>query len=392
MNLLAWCLVASLCFGTLQEGAHVSIEQLPEIKELPDPFLKRDGSRISKRDEWKEQRKALLESVLRYEYGALPPVPRNVQAKEVAVKELEEGVGLERELLLSMGPKRSITTRLFLSVPSGARKFPVIVVGDLGWGRVKPEIVLAVLRRGYAIAEFSRNEIASDDAQPTGVFSAYPNYHGGRISAWAWGYHRVIDYLVTQSFVNSKCLVVTGHSRGGKAALLAGATDERIALTAPNNSGCGGAGCFRVVNTDPTPTRGEDITAILKNFPFWFEPQFGEFIGKVAQLPFDQHTVKALIAPRALLSTEALGDHWANPHGTQLTYLAAKEVYAFFGVKNRIGIHFREGEHEHNLYDWETLLEFADMQFFNRRSSRSFLSLPFERQTQAFSWSAPQKP
>jgi hypothetical protein len=197
---------------------------------------------------------------------------------------------------------------------------------------------------------------------------------------------------VKQTFVDKKRISVTGHSRGGKAALLAGATDTRIALTAPNNSGCGGAGCFRVVNTALTPTRGEDIAAILKNFPFWFEPQFGEFIGKVDRLPFDQHTVKALVAPRALLSTEALGDYWANPRGTQLTHLAAQEVYAFLGVKSRIGIHFREGGHEHNLYDWETLLDFADMQFFKKSPARAFSALAFEKQAGAYSWSAPQQP
>src|SRR5205823_14582644 len=130
--------------------------------------------------------------------------------------------------------------------------------------------------------------------------------------------HRVVDYLSTLDVIDKKHIAATGHSRGGKAALLAGATDERIALTAPNNSGCGGAGCYRF-----QADKSEDITAILKNFPFWFEPRFHEFIGRIDRLPIDQHTVKALVAPRALLSTEALDDLWANPKGTQQTYLAA---------------------------------------------------------------------
>src|SRR5262249_28075764 len=158
-----------------------------------------------------------------------------------------------------------------------------------------------------------------------------------------------------------------GHSRGGKATLLAGATDTRIALTAPNNSGCGGAGCYRFQGE-----KSEDIAAILKNFPFWFQPHFAEFIGHEDRLPFDQHTLKALVAPRALLSTEALGDLWANPSGTQQTYLAAREVFAFLGASEHIGIVFRPGGHEHNAEDWTTLLDFADRQLLGKSSTRLF--------------------
>src|SRR5205085_10381446 len=174
--------------------------------------------------------------------------------------------GTERELLLTMGPKQAIQTRLFLSVPAGKGAFPVIIRGDLGWGRVDPAIVAEITKRGYILAEFSRVEIAPDSAEKGGVYAAYPDYEGGRLAAWAWGYHRVVDYLLTQKdLVDPKRIAITGHSRGGKAALLAGATDTRIALTAPNNSGCGGAGCYRFPGD-----KSEGIADILKNFPFWF--------------------------------------------------------------------------------------------------------------------------
>jgi hypothetical protein len=360
------------------------IEALPAIAELPDPFRLPDGKRLQTRAEWESQRKRLLALLLQYEYGPLPPVPKNVAGAEIAARPLESGLGVEKEIRLTMGPGNAITTRLFLTIPPGNGPFPVLITGDLGWGRKTPEIVAAVVKRGYLLAEFSRVEIAPDSAEKSGLYAAYPDYDGGRLAAWAWGYHRMVDYLTTLPFVDAKRIGVTGHSRGGKTALLAGATDERIALTAPNNSGCGGAGCFRVQGE-----KSEDIAAILKNFPFWFQPRFSEFIGKVERLPFDQHTLKALVAPRALLSTEALGDLWANPKGSQQTYLAAKEVYAFLGATDRIGIAFRPGDHEQNLSDWETLLDFADNQFFGKPAARRFDTLAFPDLPKPFGWKAP---
>jgi hypothetical protein len=370
--------------GSVWCQAHPSVDKLPPLAELPDPFLKPDGARIQRRQEWNDHRKTLLDVVLHYEYGTLPPAPDQVSGTELSAKKIEKTGATEKEILLAMGPEAAVRTHLILTVPPGKGPFPAVIRGDLGWGRVNANIVADVTQRGYILAEFSRVEIAPDSRERGGLYAAYPAYQGGRLAVWAWGYHRVVDYLYSLKEVDRERIAVTGHSRGGKTALLAGATDERIALTAPNNSGCGGAGCYRL-----QADKSEDIAAILENFPYWFQPHFGDFIGRVDRLPFDQHTVKALVAPRALLSTEALGDLWANPKGSQQTYQAAREVFDFLRVPERIGIVFRPGPHEQNAQDWAALLDFADQQFFGKKVARRFDQLDFPDAPSGHSWKKP---
>ena len=360
-------------------------DALPAVKELPDPFTFQDGSRVKTPADWDRRREELKRLIQDYEYGHLPPAPGNVKAEELSSKAVKGLAATEKQLLLTMGPEGKVSTHVRLSLPDGKGPFPAIIRGDLGWDPVSDEIRAMVVGRGYILAEFNREEIAPDKRDDrSGIYVAYPDSDFGALAAWAWGFHRVVDYLTTLDVVDKEHIAVTGHSRGGKTALLAGATDERIALTNPNNSGCGGAGCFRY-----QADKSEDIAAILKNFPYWFHPQFGEFIGKVDRLPFDQHSVKALVAPRALLSTEALGDLWANPQGTQQSHQAAKEVFDFLGAGDRIGVVFREGEHQHNAQDWAVLLDFADKVFFGKQVERPFDRFAFPDAPKAYTWSAP---
>jgi dienelactone hydrolase len=372
-----------------QKPPRLDVEALPSIAELPDPFLRDDGQRIRSRSEWRAQRRALLDNVLRYEYGALPPVPRNVVGKVLSTRRLERLDADEQTIEISMGPGGALHTHITLTLPRGRGPFPIIVCGDYiagsaAWKKVDPSVLEMIVKRGYALAEFDRAELAPDSAERTGVYAAYPDYDGGRLAVWAWAYHRVIDYLIKQPYVDAKRIAISGHSRGGKTVLLAGATDERIAVTAPNDSGCGGAGCYRF-----QADKSEDIAAIVKNFPFWFQPHFDAFIGHVDRLPIDQHTVKALVAPRALLSTEALDDLWANPEGTQQSYLAARQVYEFLGAGDRIGIWYRPGGHAHSPADWEALVDFCDWQMLGKQPARSFDNRPFPHAPRPFSWHAP---
>ena len=201
------------------------------------------------------------------------------------------------------------------------------------------------------------------------------------LAVWAWGYHRAVDALFQLDFVDQDCIAVVGHSRGGKAALLAGACDERIALTSANCSGAGGAGCFRFLGAG-----SETLADVLHAFPHWMSPNLAQFAGREDTLPFDQHFLKALIAPRALLTTEALQDLWANPLGTWLTHLAGREAYRFLGVPDRMAIRVREGGHDHCTADWLALLDFCESVFRGRARAVNLEVNPFPGLQPSFNW------
>lgn len=358
---------------------------LPAIPELPDPFLMMSGKRVSTLAEWRLRRDELKEPFLYYEYGHFPPAPGNIVATDTTSVSALGGTAIDKRMRLTMGPDHKVIFTLRLLIPTGKPgPFPILVKNDYDVALMP--IPQEAINRGYIIAEFKREEIALDsDNRNVGVYPLYPDYDWGTIAAWAWGHMRVVDYLLTLNNVDKTRIGVTGHSRGGKAALLAGAMDERIALTAPNGSGAGGCGTFRFQGPG-----AEALGDIMKNFPFWFHPNLKTFKGIETSLPFDQHELKALVAPRALICTDALSDPWANPQGDQRSHLAAKEVYKFLGVPEKIGIHFRPGTHDQTEDDWRTLLDFADWQFFGKQSARSFDTTAFVGIPSGFSWTSPQ--
>ncbi|HTL30998.1 MAG TPA: alpha/beta fold hydrolase [Tepidisphaeraceae bacterium] len=346
-----------------------SVAQLPRVNDLPDPFVFTNGSRVQTKDDWTRRRAELRELIMHYEYGELPPAPHNVKGVLIISHFPKRPAKIQhRQYKVTCGPHDKLSFVVDLLLPPGDGPFPVIVRGDACWGLVKDEIADQVIARGYALAQFNRCEFSPDlGTKNAGMFLAYPNRDFGAVAAWAWGIHRCIDFLETLKEIDKAKIVVTGHSRGGKAALLAGALDERIAITAPNGSGTGGCAPYR----NPT-AQAEKLSDILRNFPGWFSPQLKQFVGHEDQLPFDQHELIALVAPRAFLTTEGLGDQWANPPQTYRSVEAARTVWDFLGAFNRTGIHYRPGKHEHGLEDWKALLEFADKIFFNKPTTQPF--------------------
>ena len=365
----------------------MDIQTLPGVAELPDPFRFFAGSRVRTVADWRRRREELQSVLLALQFGRLPPSPERVTGEELytGIARLLGSCRLMHYRLTTWPQPFSFLLKIL--APPGEGPFPVVITGDGCWEYLTQEIIQAVIDRGYMLAVFNRTEIVPDNARGNETLfrTRYPGDFGA-LAAWAWGYHRVVDYLLTRADVDAGHIAVTGHSRGGKTALLAGATDERIALTAPNASGCGGSGCYRVVGEG-----GEKIEDILTAIPYWFTSRFPEFIGKVEYLPFDQHSLKALVAPRALLSTEGLGDAWANPLGTFVSHLATREVYRFLEIEERIGIAYREGGHAQMLTDWETLLDFADVNFFGKTTARDFFRNPFAELPHAFTWRAPER-
>lgn len=238
-----------------------------------------------------------------------------------------------------------------------------------------------MINAGYAIASFQVSEAAPDDKvrYKDGVLRLYPELHNKNdgmrtIGSWAWAASRIMDYFEIDDEIDHKRVALVGHSRGGKTALWAAATDKRFALCISNNSGNTGAALSR-------RNFGETVEVINTAFPHWFNANYKKYNNNEKKLPIDQHMLVALIAPRPVYITSASKDLWADPVGMFLAAKEAEQVYQLYRLqsalpnthpaidnpiyKSVLAYHMRNGKHNLTKYDWKQFIKFANFHFFD---------------------------
>ena len=378
-----------------------------------------NGDRITSARQWRARRVELIEQFRREMYGQAPPRPAAMRFLNVErVSGALGGAAVRKQVTIAFtgdpaGPK----VELLVYLPAKAKGQVPVILGMNFWGNQEvsadPGIRLTtgemesgrskyvdlscvkdhhateacrginarqwpiekILARGYALATFYCIDIHPDEAGHLneGLFALYPELQDrgdnfAVIGAWAWALSRAMDYLETDREIDKRRVAAFGWSRLGKAALWAAATDERFAMAISNESGAGGAKLFhRGV--------GESVRQLNTNFPHWYCANFRKYNDLDTSLPFDQHEMIALIAPRPVYVASAQDDREADPLGEFQAAKAAEPVYRLLGkeglptgsfpavnqaVFGQIGYHVRAGRHDVTEFDWTQYLRFLD--------------------------------
>jgi len=376
---------------------------------LPDPLRLEDGTPVTNADMWRNiRRPELLQLFKDHVYGHSPDTPVSLRAEPFeAPTPALGGKALRHQIRLHFsdeanGPKLDLLVYLPADVPQAPvfvglnflgnqaiQPDPAIRLSEAWFNRgtgivdhhateaargveAKSWPVARLIDAGYGVATFAAGDLYPD-AKDKFLDSLQPFFgtreddpaRWGALATWAWGLSRVYDYLSGLPQVDAARIIVAGHSRYGKAALWAGASDERFAMVVSNDSGEGGASLFR-------RNFGETLTHLPA---YWFAPRFKSYVGRVPDLPVDQHELIALIAPRPVYIASATEDWWSDPRGEFLAAKGADPVYRLLGaggldlqdfpapespVHSRIAYHLRTGPHALTPYDWDNYIALAN--------------------------------
>ncbi len=396
--------------------------------EIPSPLKTADGGTIRNAFEWMNFRRPELLNLFRDEmYGWMPPRPDRMYFETISENwNAFDGTAIRREIRIhcEMNHGGSKYFDLLLYCPKKIKAPVPVFLGLNGRGnhaaspekeiRITQEPVVnwsahevfateppdestrgvqtdfwnfrGLVERGYAGATLCISEIFYDspEAFQSSIYSLFlppekltaPQRDFGAIGAWAWGLSRALDCLEHEPQIDSKRVIVHGHSRLGKTALWAGAVDPRFAMIISNESGCGGASLSRRIF-------GETIDFLLFWRTYWFSSAFQRYRNHEENLPFDQNFLIALAAPRPVYVASATDDLHSDPKGEYLSAAAAAEVYRLFGAECRgldpgrlppsdvsiggeIGYHIRTGSHDVTPLDWKFYMDFADRYFLKQ--------------------------
>jgi len=395
---------------------------------VPDPLLSKDAKPVANAASWKSiRRNEILQDFRDLMYGHTPELPIKLRAQVVAIRRDAVGGLATRtivnlnffddpdaphiELMYYIPNKRAGPVPMFLGLSftgNASIDDDAAIPLPTGWMRAQQGVVAGnrateklrgasadswpiklAIERGFGVATFYYGDVEPDHIEGwrdgirgyalklAGRTQRAP-HEWGALGAWAWGLSRALDYLATIPEINDQQVVVLGHSRLGKTALWAGAQDERFAIVISNNSGEGGASLAR-------RNFGENIACSIEHASWRYCDRFRDYVDRQDDLPFDQHMLLGLIAPRPIYIASATKDLLADPKGEFLSAVHAESIYRLFGLRGidtstwpppnmpvgqMIGYHLRTGEHAITKYDWQQYLEFADRQFKNPTSKK----------------------
>ncbi len=322
--------------------------------DLPDPLVLKNGQKVTTAEMWWNQRRPeIVEDFDREIYGRVPrDTPKVNWEVTRTIRETNGDVPVITKQLVGHAGNpsyRHITVDIMLTLTTPANATgPVPVIMEFGFGdrfgRTRrgggPSWQQQVLAKGWGYAIIIPNSIQADNGAglTRGIIGlcnmGQPRRPDdwGALRAWAWGASRALDYFQTDKSVDAKQVGLEGHSRYGKATIVAMAYDRRFAIAFVSSSGEGGAKLHR-------RNWGEIVENVAGTGEYhWMAGNFIKYAGPLNwnDLPVDSHELVALCAPRPVFISAGAtnGDGWVDAKGMFLAAAGAGPVYKLLGKKD----------------------------------------------------------
>ena len=290
-------------------------------------------------------------------YGPLPPIEDGLRVRLIhRLARPTHTLSLWRVI---MDEPLGLQWTLGVAQPIGVAAHTVLLTPDGCWpDMVHGPALTEVLDQGLALAWFDRLDLAwdgPDRARAGPLHDRWPNTPWSAVAAWAWGVCRsteVLRFLIDRPY---RHVGVVGHSRGGKAVLIAGAVDSNIAAVVAHNSGTGGAASLQSAFAS---AGAESLAQLAEQFPHWLSPDMVNPAVQADLIAQDAPSewIRA-IAPRGLCVLQASDDAWANPDGTQ--HMVRQVAEAWRDHPERLVLQHRTGGHAMTALDWQRAAEFV---------------------------------
>ena len=158
-----------------------SVEELPRLDDLPDPFTFRDGGRVATPEDWRRRRTEIESMLSHYEYGHMPPPVPSINVEKQSVKAMWDGEAELREADLLMGPDHKLRMHVGYYLPLGKQgPFPVLLALEPVWKEALWPVAQRAAVGGEAV------DIEPLPTQPIGTRFSLD------LKLWVKGPHRIV--------------------------------------------------------------------------------------------------------------------------------------------------------------------------------------------------------
>ncbi|MEZ4969709.1 MAG: hypothetical protein R2814_08660 [Flavobacteriaceae bacterium] len=327
---------------------------------LPNPYAYNDGSIIATTGKWEVRRDTLLRMMEEYVYGLRPDL--KIDRVEITIPDYHDKLVSDNAISFHAQVYYDLLRSFNIRVTRPRKKgnYPVIIRYESNEDFRFPIEEDCIGNNKYIIVALNHMSVSPDNDEVTNDHM----YETKVLMAWAYAASLTVDYLETLDFVDATNITITGMSRTGKAAICAGVYDKRFKVVVANNSGAAGASGLRSFGEAKT-----QAINIAKHQPTWVSEILLKYLDDENRLPLDMHFARALIAPRAIFTTEASdgGDAiWAGPVSTFKMWEASDYAFHLYEEAKHNLIHLRKGPHDQLDEDYERMMLVVDHVCYNQ--------------------------